>query len=259
MTARETLRLYDAFAATYDHAFESDPVRAAYDQLAWETATAVLPAPPAVVVDAGCGTGRWVSRLLERGHQVIGLEPAPGMQEILHRRFFGRADVELLAHDFDDAPIAQGSAAAAMAIGSLQYAADPAASLRRIVSWVRPGGLVCVHVDSLLGVVLELIRLGRVEEAVQRAQDGWGVFSLGTERARLRLFDRNTLRDALAASGLARIEVRGLLIGASALGRTECAARLEADGLEEERHLMAIPAIADAGKHLIGWGWRPLA
>ena len=252
-----TLRLYDAFAASYDEAFESDRVRASYDELAWEAARLILPQPPGVVVDAGSGTGRWVARLLDAGYQVIAIEPASGMQQILQQRFAGRDDVEIRQNSFDDASIESGSIDAVVAMGSLQYAPDPAASLVHMANWVRPGGVVCVHVDSLLGVVLELIRLGRTEEAIQRAQDGSGIFTLGEEAARLQLFDRVTLRAALEDAGLIGVDVRGLLIGAGALGRAASSARLEASGLNEERQLTAVPALADAGKHLIAWGWRP--
>ena len=63
--------LYDRLAPTYVEHFDVAH-RRAYDQLAWEMCAAALPDPPAVVVDVGCGVGRWARRLARRrlhGHR----------------------------------------------------------------------------------------------------------------------------------------------------------------------------------------------
>ena len=66
--------LYDALAAGYDASYAVPGHRKAYDVLAWERVTAFLPAAPATVIDAGCGTGRWVEKFLDLGHRVVGIE-----------------------------------------------------------------------------------------------------------------------------------------------------------------------------------------
>ncbi len=250
------IRLYDAFSAEYDQAFDTDVVRAGYEQLGWELLRDLLPEPPGLIVDAGCGTGRGIARLLDLGHRVIGVEPAPGMQDVLRRRFAGAANVELLEHGFEDAPVAPGSADAVVANGSLQYAPDPEIAFAALVRWVRPGGLVCVQVDGLVNVVMELIRQGRVDEAIERGRDGWGAYSWGGESARVRLFDRVSLTAAMHAAGLRRVEVRGLLVSTACMSRQTVADRLTAGGIDTERALTACPGLADAGKHLMAWGLR---
>ncbi|MEU8614719.1 hypothetical protein AB0C29_42705, partial [Actinoplanes sp. NPDC048791] len=59
---RPSRPLYDALADGYEEHF-AVPHRRAYDDLAWEQTAALLPQPPARIVDAGCGVGRWARRL----------------------------------------------------------------------------------------------------------------------------------------------------------------------------------------------------
>lgn len=256
---RDSVALYNAFAAGYDASFDAPTHRRAYDALAWEYVTRLLPPAPAVIVDAGCGTGRWIERLLSRGHRVIGIEQAPEMLRVLRAKRFG-SGFELLESGMEEARIAPGSADLVLAIGSVQYIRQPAAMLRRFADWTRPGGHVCVMVDSLVALVLELLRAGRPEEALQRLGAGRGVFTLGAEQADLYLYDAATLRTQLAVAGLSDIACHGLLVSSSAWGREGCARAISEDEsafLDFERRLAGSPAMADAGKHLFAWGRKP--
>ena len=160
----------------------------------------------------------------------------------------------------DAADIAPGSADLIVAMGSVQYTVDPAATICRFAEWVRPGGTVCVYVDSCLGLVLDLLREGRPDEALLRSNSQRGRFMFAGETADLHLYDRRTLQRDLAAAGLVDIHCRGLLISASALGRKACAEAMASNPdefLEFERQISANPALADAGLHMIAWGRRP--
>ena len=78
---RPSQPLYDALAAEYDAHF-AVPHRRLYDQLAWERFEALLAdagVSDGVVVDAGCGIGRWARMLLPLGFTVVGIEQSPGM------------------------------------------------------------------------------------------------------------------------------------------------------------------------------------
>jgi hypothetical protein len=152
------------------------------------------------------------------------------------------------------------SAAGVVAMGSVQYADDPAAAIARLASWAAPGAPVAVLVDSRVALAAELIRDGRTEEAVTRLATGRGVWRTGGHEAELHLLDRADLVAAMTAAGLVDIEVRGLLVGSSVWGRDGCRARLEADwetSLEEERRLSRLAELADLGKQLFAVGTAP--
>jgi SAM-dependent methyltransferase len=252
--------LYDAFAPDYDAAFDAPSLRRAYDALAWERVASLLPAAPSVVIDAGCGTGRAAARCLAAGHKVIGIEPSPAMRAVSAAKCASPA-FDLLASGIEDAELPPACADAVLALGCVQYAADPPAALLRMASWLRPGGVLCLHVDGLAALALELIRLGRPEEALRRLADRWGVFAHAGRRARLHLFDGAGAAALLSGAGLADVQTRGLLVSPAAMGRqaAEAAvARDEAAFMALERALADAPAMTDAGKHVIAWGRRPL-
>jgi SAM-dependent methyltransferase len=251
--------LYDAMAPHYDSLFEEPGYRRAYDRLAGEYIGRLLPPKPGVIVDAGCGTGRWARRWLMLGHRVIGIEQSPAMIAELRRKSPG-AGFQLIPGSMDAAEVAPGSADLVVAMGSLQYVADPAAVLRRFRDWVRPGGQVCIYTDSLMALVLELIRMGRPEEAQRRLETRRGVFRQGPTEAELHLFDRTALEGLFAAAGLVDVSCHGLLVNATAWEKARSTAAVLADEaafLGLERRLMADPAMADAGKHIIASGRRP--
>jgi len=255
----DTIALYNAFATSYDESFEARSLRRVYDSVAWSHIENKLPAAPSLIVDVGCGTGRWVERCLALGHRVIGIEPAPAMQHILLERFSGR-DFTLLACSVEDADVLDESASVVIAMGSLQYVADPAEAVQRMQRWLTPGGLFFAHVDGLVALTLELLRLGKTEEALLRLKNGWGVFKHEDYAARLNLFDRARLANLLASAGLIDIETRGLLITPAALGRPGSEALLAADEaafLAMEQALSQSPSMTDAGKHVLSWGRRP--
>ena len=152
---RPSQALYSALAPAYREHFEVAH-RRAYDALAWKRVRCMLP-ERGPVIDAGCGVGRWVPRLLGLGYEVIGIEQAPGMIDQARRAGYGPG-FTLIEGSMETAGLPDASAGLVLALGSLQYTADPAATLRRLAGWVRPGGTVVVLVDSLVALVIELLR-----------------------------------------------------------------------------------------------------
>jgi SAM-dependent methyltransferase len=255
----DSTALYDSMAPEYDAAFANQAHRRAYDRLAGEYIASLLPPTPGVIVDAGCGTGRWAEAWLKLGHRVIGIEQAPRMIEIIKQRRLGPA-FSLLAEDMERVALAPGTADLVVAMGSLQYARDPAAMLRRFASWTKPGGFVYVNVDSLMALALELIRQGKREEALVRLETRRGIFTHGRHRAELHLYDSATLKAHFAAAGLIEVRCHGLLVTSTAWGSEGCAAAMNSDEaafLELERALFASAPMADAGKHLVASGRNP--
>jgi SAM-dependent methyltransferase len=256
---RGSLALYDEMAGSYDSIFEGQSYRRAYDLLAGEFIAGMLPAAPGLIVDAGCGTGRWAAKWLALGHRVIGIEQSPRMIASLRQKNLGPA-FQLIEASMAEADVAESTADLVIAMGSIQYLPDPAAALRRFVRWLKPGAQVCLYADSLMAIVLELFRMGRPEEALLRLATRKGEFRQGDIAAELHLFNREALTDLLTGAGLADVTCHGLLVMASAWDKQRCTEAFAANEpayLALERRLMADPAMADAGKHIIASGRRP--
>jgi len=259
-TTSRTSSLYSSIAEDYDDSYERPTHRRVYDLLAWEHAQSIALPTNACIVDVGCGTGRWVPRWLERGHRVIGIELAPGMIAALQAKFFD-GDFTLIEGRMEEAVILPGSVDLVLALGSVQYAADPEAMIRRFATWLRPGGALCLYVDGLKSLVLELIREGRQGEALDHLENRTGLFRDGDHEAPLVLYDRHTLEAHFTAAGLIDTHCHGLAVAASALGRAGSTEAMEQDeeaAMDVERALSADPAMADAGLHILAIGFRPL-
>ena len=151
-------------------------------------------------------------------------------------------------------------AAAVVAMGSLQYTPEPVAMVAEMATWLRPGGVLAVLVDSRVGLALELIGADRGDEALLRLATARGVWRAEGQEADLHLLDAATLTAALAEAGLVEVRAAGLLVSAGPLGRSELIRRAEADYetmLALERRLADFPELADAGKQLLVTGRRP--
>lgn len=256
---RSSQQLYNALAPRYREHFSS-PHRRAYDAMAWDQVRPFLPGR-GPIVDVGCGVGRWVEPLLALGYEVIGIEPAPGMIAELRRADHGDA-FRLISEPMEAVQLPDGSAGMVLALGSLQYSADPEAMVRRFAGWVRPGGCVMVLVDSLVALVIELLRDGKYAEALQRLRTRTGVWAVADQSAEMHLMDTGRLRRAFQGAGLVDIQVTGLLATAAPLGPARLADRLEHDWdahLALERELQAHPELADIGKQLLATGRRAAA
>jgi SAM-dependent methyltransferase len=88
----------------------------------------------AVVLDVGCGSGRYVVAIAERGRTVVGIDLAPGMLS-LARAAVERAKVgervTLMEGDYVAADVGRRFDAACL-MGFFDYVEDPAAVLRKL-------------------------------------------------------------------------------------------------------------------------------
>ena len=97
---------------------------------------------PGVILEAGCGTGLWVRRFLDRGYNCIGLDYA-----ILTLQRSKRVvpDLPLLAGDVSSLPFDDGSLAAYVSFGVVEhFEAGPCLALREAVRVLRPGGVALI-------------------------------------------------------------------------------------------------------------------
>jgi SAM-dependent methyltransferase len=169
----------DRFDEAPDHGLREAATRQAWTQLLAD----VLPAPPARVVDLGCGTGTLSVLLSDLGHRVHGVDSSAPMLErargksveALPRPTFGQADVERL-------PFVPASFDVVLARHVVWALSDPAAALSRWVDLLVPGGrLVLIEgrwdtgaglrEDELADLVSPVARLSR-----RRALDDPGLW-----------------------------------------------------------------------------------
>jgi ubiquinone/menaquinone biosynthesis C-methylase UbiE len=164
----EIRRFWDTDAATYDRAEGHRPTSAAVNA-AWTAALeAMLPTPPARVLDCGAGTG-FLSLIAARlGHRVTALDVSEQMLARLRAAAeTHHLDVEVVPGPADEPP---GSFDAVMERHLLWTLPDPGAALRAWRAAAPEGRLVAI--ESLWGTAdpLEALR-ARAWRAVRRWRD----------------------------------------------------------------------------------------
>src|SRR5437764_12003939 len=98
----------------------------------WPLVNARLPAPPAHVVEIGCGPlGGFVPMLRANGYDALGIDPQAPEEPHYQRIEFERAELP---------PQVDGVVAST----SLHHVADPADVIDRITTTVRSGGAVVI-------------------------------------------------------------------------------------------------------------------
>ena len=128
-------QLFDTLGIQYEHAYGQLPERlAAIDWL-----VARLP-PRARVLDIGSGTGRPAADLLTRaGHAVTGIDVSATMTDIARRQVPGARFEQVDVRDFITADASWDAVCAFFSLLQMPRR-DLDATLRRIASWLVPGG-----------------------------------------------------------------------------------------------------------------------
>lgn len=122
------------------------PILRAFDAQRLALLRRLVP-PPARVLDAGAGNGRFVAAAAAAGYQATRIEPS--------RRGIERArarNVAITAATIETAQVPEGSLDAVTLWHVLEHVDDPGAALRRIAGWLTPGGGLLVGVPNLASV-----------------------------------------------------------------------------------------------------------
>jgi SAM-dependent methyltransferase len=168
MSARDPIELWDDEAATFDedadHGLRDPAVRTAWRELL----LSVLPPVPARVADLGCGTGTLTLLLAAEGYVVDGVDFSPEM--IRRARAKEPAgQVTFTEADADDPPLEPGVYDVVLCRHVLWAMPDPAATLRRWIDLLGPGGrLVLVEGSWSTGAGLTAARTVELVEATGR-------------------------------------------------------------------------------------------
>ena len=140
---------WNTLSATYDDA-PDHRVRSEAERQAWLTALrALLPPPPARVLDLGTGTGFLALLLAALGHRVLGIDIAPDMLAVAREKAAGLASPpEFRVGDAAEPPVAAGSVDAIVSRHLLWTLPDPLGALKNWHRALRPGGRLIV-IDGL--------------------------------------------------------------------------------------------------------------
>lgn len=107
---------------------------------------ALLPQPPARLLDLGCGTGWSSAFLARRGYRVTGQDIAPDMIRYaeLNRDRYEARHLDFIVSDYESMNF-DGLFDCAVFYDSLHHAVDERAALASVYRALRPGGIVVTH------------------------------------------------------------------------------------------------------------------
>lgn len=145
-----------------------------------------------LVLDAGCGNGRYSYWAARYGGRVVGVDLGDGVDSAA--RNTAGMDVQIVQGDIFALPFADASFDVEFAIGVLMHTGDPLRATACLASKLRPGGSSSIHVYGRGNVIYEL-----VDRALRRRTTRMSLREL--QRLTDRLF---RLRRILEAARLAR-------------------------------------------------------
>jgi SAM-dependent methyltransferase len=145
---------FGAEAAAYERGRPSYPPEA----IDW-----LLPSGARDVLDLGAGTGKLTTRLVQRGLDVVAVDPIPEMLEVLSTAL---PDTPALLGTAEEIPLPDDSVDAVL-VAQAWHWFDPQRAVKEVVRVLRPGGrlgLVWNTADERLGWVKDLGRITGHEE-----------------------------------------------------------------------------------------------
>jgi SAM-dependent methyltransferase len=100
--------------------------------------------PPARIVEAGAGQGRFVAAATAAGYDARGFEPSARGVEVARSR-----GVELERATLDEASVRTGSVDGVVLWHVLEHLDEPGPAVERVAGWLRPGGVLLVGVPNI--------------------------------------------------------------------------------------------------------------
>jgi len=113
-----------------------------------------------LVLDVGCGMGRFADVVSRWGGNVVGIDLSLAV-EAAHANLGGRENVRILQADMVCLPFRPGTFDIVYSLGVLHHTPDCQKAFRQLVLLVRPGGRLCVWVYGKQGPWQRVARLYR--------------------------------------------------------------------------------------------------
>jgi ubiquinone/menaquinone biosynthesis C-methylase UbiE len=131
---------YTTWAETYDHPTEldPDPIQALEGPIMRKFIDGL---PDGPVLDAACGTGRHTKYLVDKGHEVLGVEPNEAMLEKAREKV---PEAEFKAGDLSGLPAEDGSYGAVTCGLALGHVDDLGSAAKELARVLKPGGVLAV-------------------------------------------------------------------------------------------------------------------
>jgi SAM-dependent methyltransferase len=137
-TEADPRRGYRTWSQRYDE--PGNPIIALEEPVVWSRLKTV---PPGLALDVACGTGRHSRRLIELGHQVVGIDLTPEMLRIAGRNIPGATFLEA---DLRTIPIADAQFDLVVCGLALAHIGELDAAVAELGRVLRPGGRAIVSV-----------------------------------------------------------------------------------------------------------------
>jgi len=99
----------------------------------------------AIVVDVGCGSGRWARQLVESVGRLILVDPAPAALEVARTALSGRANCDFRCESVGSIGLPSNSADFVYSLGVLHHIPDTQSGIDECVRLLKPGGAFLVY------------------------------------------------------------------------------------------------------------------
>ena len=168
-----------------------------------------LPPPPAAILDAGGGPGRFSAALAADGYSVALLDPSEAMLERAERALSGHDDARVVLGTAEEAPALFGRERfdAVLLHAVVCYAEDLDAVLGGVAAALKPGGVLSLVFKNRDALPFRHVVEGRLAEAARSLEDPREAGNLGIVN---RALTRGELEPALSRAGFAVRAVRGV-------------------------------------------------
>jgi SAM-dependent methyltransferase len=185
-----------------------------YEESCWRYIEPALPqVDGSLVLEAGCGTGRWVYRLAPMGYQTVLSDLSPEMirgarDRVQQQGLSDRVDSYHVLDICDMHSLAEASFDLVLALGGpLTLARDAGQAVDELCCVIKPGGQVICDTANRYRTALDLVRDSKMSQLVEVLDTGRFARPDGLTDHR---FSPQELADLFEARGMAVLHVVGV-------------------------------------------------